>query len=123
MSENPSPADALNQMTRPGGYSGPAPTKDESNMGLLMYILAIPTGFIGPLIIWLMKKEGSAFLNDQGKEVLNWIITVIIAIVICVPLMFILIGFILYPLVMICHLVFTIIGAIKVSKGVAYRYP
>jgi len=119
----PPSAQPLNYQPPTGGYTGPAPTKDDTNMAVLSYILAIFTGFIGPLIIWLLKKEQSQFVNDQGKEVLNWIITVILAMLACIPLMFILIGFLLYPLVLLCHVIFTIMGAVKVSRGIAYRYP
>lgn len=105
------------------GYSGPAPTKEECNMGMLIYILSIVTGFIGPLIIWLMKKDQSPYLNDQGKESLNWIITVILVIIISIPLMFILVGFITYFGILIAHLVLTIMAAMKANKGIAYRYP
>lgn len=125
MSENPQPASPLNyeSMTSASGYSGPPPTKDETNMAMLTYILAIFTGFIGPLIIWLMKKDQSAFLNDQGKEVLNWSITVVLAYIVCIILMFVIIGIFLMPILLLCHLIFTIMGAVKVSKGIAYRYP
>jgi len=105
------------------GYAGPAPTKEESNMGMLIFILSLVTGFIGPLIIWLLKKDQSQYLNDQGKESLNWIITVILVMIISIPLMFILIGFITYFGILIAHLVLTIIAAIKANKGIAYRYP
>ncbi len=92
-------------------------------MALLVYLLAIPTGFIGPLILWLIKKDQSRFLDDQGKEVLNWSITLHIAQVACGVLMFAVIGMFLLPLVMVVHVVFTILGALKANQGVAYRYP
>lgn len=123
MSDNPTPSGPVAGMTSAPGYAGGAPSKDETNMGMLIYILAIFTGFIGPLILWLLKKEQSSFINDQGKEVLNWIITVILVIIVSIPLMLIFIGFLTYAAALICHLVFTIMGAIKASKGIAYRYP
>ncbi len=85
--------------------------------------------FIGPLIIWLVKKDTMPFVDDQAKEALNFNITVGIAffalfllalltfgigLVISIPL-WIIIG--------IAWLVFTIIAAIKANEGVAYRYP
>ncbi len=104
-------------------YSGPAPSKDECNMALLTYILCLVTGFIGPLIIWLIKKDQSAFVNHQGKEVLNWCITMVLAYIACFILMFIVIGIFLMPILLLVHLIFNIMGAISASKGVAYRYP
>jgi uncharacterized protein len=124
---NPNPGASPNPVdyaTAPaGGYQGPPPTKDETNMAMLIYILGIFTGFIGPLILWLVKKNESAFINDQGKEVLNFQITAFLAYVVCIILMFVIIGIFLIPVVMICYLVFLILGALKVNKGIAYRFP
>ncbi|MCS7034236.1 MAG: DUF4870 domain-containing protein, partial [Phycisphaerae bacterium] len=123
MSENPPPADSNpTGLTSTISYAGPAPNKDEINLTLLMYILTIFTGFIAPLIIWLIKKDQSQFINDQGKEVLNWCITFILAYIVCVLLMFVVIGIFLIPVLLILHVVFTIMGAVKASKGIAYRY-
>ena len=85
--------------------------------------------FIGPLVIWLMKKDTMPFVADQAKEALNFAITVSLAFlalwiltvmtlfiggVLTIPLMFVL-G--------VTALVFVIIAAIKANEGVAYRYP
>src|SRR5690348_1357609 len=59
----------------PGPYNGPAPDKDAKTMALLCHLLPIFTGFLGPLIIWLVKKDSSPFVDDQGKEALNFQIT------------------------------------------------
>lgn len=92
-------------------------------MAMLMYLLAILTGWLAPLIIWLIKKDQSPFINDQGKELLNFQITVFIALIICGLLTFVIIGCVLMPIVIICNLVFSIMGAIAVNKGTAYRFP
>ncbi|UCF00469.1 MAG: DUF4870 domain-containing protein [Planctomycetota bacterium] len=92
-------------------------------MAMLCHLLAIFTAFIGPLIIWLMKKDDDPFINDQGKEALNFQITVLIAMIASGLLSFVCIGFILMPLVWIVDLVFCIIASIKASGGQAYRYP
>ena len=113
------------------GYAAPAgaidmvppANKDEQNMGLLMFILAIFTGFIGPLILWLLKKTDSRYIEAQGKEILNFQITVFLAFLVCFVLAFVVIGVFLIPIVWICYLVFTIIGAVTASKGNFYRYP
>lgn len=103
--------------------AGAAPSKDDTNLATLIYVLCIFTGFIGPLIIWLMKKEQSQFVDEQGKEVLNWCITMVAAYLVCFLLMFIIIGIFLMPILAIAHIVLTIMGAMKVNKGIAYRYP
>ncbi|MEO7050060.1 MAG: DUF4870 domain-containing protein [Rhodanobacter sp.] len=85
--------------------------------------------FIGPLVIWLIKKDTMPFVNDQGKEALNFNITVAIAFVVLflLTVMTLGIGLIitipLWIIIGICWLVFTIIAAIKANEGVRYRYP
>lgn len=85
--------------------------------------------FIGPLIIWLLKKDTMPFVNDQGREALNFNITVAIAFLALFLLTIITLGIgalITVPLMIIiglAWLVLTIIAAIKANEGVAYRYP
>lgn len=83
----------------------------------------IPGNILVPLIIWLVKREGNAFLNDQGKEVLNFQITVTIAALVSFALFFVCIGIPMLVAVGVGSLVLGIIGAIKANEGVAYRYP
>ncbi|MBJ6977989.1 DUF4870 domain-containing protein [Luteimonas sp. MC1782] len=85
--------------------------------------------FIGPLVIWLLKKDTMPFVGDQAKEALNFNITVaIIFLVLFLMTIFTLgIGIIitgpLFVVVGLSWLVFTIIAAIKANDGIAYRYP
>lgn len=79
--------------------------------------------FVGPLVIWLVKKETMPFVEDQAKEALNFNITMMIAAAISWLLLFVLIGFILLPAVAIIWLVFVIVAAIKANEGTRYRYP
>ncbi|MDF1853070.1 MAG: DUF4870 domain-containing protein [Verrucomicrobiales bacterium] len=100
---------------------------DERTMALLAHILGAVTSIVGPLIIWLIKKDESPFVNDQGKEALNFQITVLIGyvatgIVAVLPVIGCIAG-ILYPAVMVVSLVFAILGGMEANKGVAYRYP
>lgn len=84
----------------------------------------IPFGnLIGPLIIWQIKKEVSPFVDDQGREALNFQLTVTLAGILCVILAFLLVGFFLFWILGIGALVFVIIAAIKANQGTAYRYP
>ena len=85
--------------------------------------------FIGPLVIWLVKKDTMPFVDDQAKEALNFNITVaIVFLVLFLMTIFTLgIGIIitgpLFVVVGIAWLVLTIVAAIKANEGVAYRYP
>lgn len=99
------------------------PGTDDRNLAMLAHLLGIVTGFVGALIIWLIKKDQSAFVDEQGKEALNFQITVMIAFVGAWILMFVLIDALLMPLLLIANLVFCILAAVAVSKGEHYRYP
>lgn len=98
-------------------------SKDARMWGMLCHLLAIFTSFIAPLIIWLIKKEEDPFIDNQGKEALNFQITVAIASIVSGLLCFACIGFVLLPLVGIADIVFCIMGTVKANSGVAYRYP
>jgi len=99
------------------------PGKDDCNIAMLAHLLGIFTGFLGALIIWLLKKDDSAYINAQAKEALNFQITIVIGFVIAWVLAWILIGIALIPILYILNIVFCIIGAIAASKGQDYRYP
>lgn len=109
----------------------PVPTPSyEVLQGAMLCHLAAFLGFVfpfgsvvGPLILWQMKKEVDPFIDDQGKEALNFQITVAIAWIACIVLAFAVIGFFLMVALAIATVVLTIIGSIKANKGIVYRYP
>ncbi|MFZ3155212.1 DUF4870 domain-containing protein [Pseudomonas sp.] len=86
--------------------------------------LVFPFGnLLGPLIVWQIKKDLDPFVDAQGKEALNFQISVALAALLCFLLMVVVIGFPLLVLVGIAALVLTIIAGIKANEGQAYRYP
>ena len=108
--------------------SQPAPetaavSQDSKNMGMLCHLLAIFTGFLGPLILWLVKKDEDQFVDSQGKEALNFQITVIFAIIASYILMIVFIGFLLLMATIVCNIIFCIMACVAASKGQNYRYP
>lgn len=78
---------------------------------------------LGPMIVWQIKRESDPFVDRQGKEALNFQITVSLAVVVSFLLMLVVIGFFLLGLVSIGALVLTIIAGIKANEGLDYRYP
>ena len=104
--------------------------KEELNWAMACHLSAlsgfvIPFGnIIGPLVIWLIKKDTMPLVDQHGKESLNFQITVLIAAVISFILMFVLIGMLLIVVVGIGALVLTIMASVKVANGdTGYRYP
>lgn len=104
-------------------YPLSAPTSDEKTMSALAHGLPIVCGFIGPLIIYLVKKDESQFVAENSKEALNFQITLFIGYMIAGILCAVLIGLFLLPALYVCSLIFSIVGAIKGSEGKIYRYP
>lgn len=85
---------------------------------------AIPFGnIIGPLFIWLLKKNESPFIDHHGKESLNFQISLTIYYAIAGLLVFLLIGFILLPIIFIAHLILSIMAGVRAYNGESFRYP
>jgi uncharacterized Tic20 family protein len=108
----------------------PIPSSEERNWALATHVSAFAVfiipgigGMLGPLIVWLLKKDQMQFVNDQGRESLNFQITIFIFGVIGFMLLFVLIGFPLLIALYIFNMVCIIIGTVKASEGVTYRYP
>ena len=98
-------------------------SKDERTLAMLCHLGALVTGFIAPLIIWLVKKDECPFVDEQGKEALNFVFTVMIGALICVPLAFVCVGVPLMMALGIYAMVMHIIGAVKTNDGIHFRYP
>jgi len=104
-------------------------SKDERTFAMLAHLSAlsgfvIPFGnIIGPLLIWMIKKDEMPFVDDQGKESLNFQISIFIYLVVSAVLIIVLIGIVLLIVVGIFSLIATIIAAVKANDGVKFRYP
>jgi uncharacterized Tic20 family protein len=130
----------------PVAASGPsAVSADERQWAMLAHLSALigylvtsgwagsVGGFLGPLIVWQMKKDTIPFVDQQGKEALNFSITICIAFAILFTFGMVFgivtlgLGFFLVipalVAVALYALIFTIIASIKANDGIAYRYP
>lgn len=99
------------------------PSNDERLLATAIYVTSFFTTIIGPLVIWLLKKDESEYINYHGKEYFNFIISYGVYSIISVFLMFVLIGFITIWAVGVAAFVFTIIAAVKAYEGQEYRFP
>lgn len=99
------------------------PGSDEKTLGLLAHLITLVSSFIGPIIIYLVKKDDSEFVANHAKESLNFQITMLLAYIVCFILMFVIIGVFLMGLIGIIDLVLVIVAAVKASEGKNYRYP
>lgn len=99
------------------------PSSDDKNIATITHLGGTVFSFIPALIVWILKKEDSAYIGDQAKEALNFQITMLIAQFIAGVLVVILVGFLLMGIIWLFNIVFCIIAAISTSKGETYRYP
>ncbi len=91
-------------------------------MGMACHLLGL-VGFLGPLIIWLVKRNDHPFVDDQGKEALNFQLSILIYSVVSMFLIFVFIGIPLIIALPIFNLVMVIVAAVAANNGQAYRYP
>ncbi|MEH6815533.1 MAG: DUF4870 domain-containing protein [Pseudoalteromonas distincta] len=100
--------------------------KDERMWAMLCHLSALagfvmPFGsIIGPLIVWLIKRDEMPVVDVHGKKALNFQITMAIAYVVCFLLMFVAVGLILLPIVAIFGFV---MASIKANEGKEFNYP
>jgi len=88
----------------------------------LSSFIGIP-GFIGPLVVWLLRKDDMPFASDQAKEALNFQLTFYIAIVVSIILCVLLIGIAFLWVLSFIGIICPIIAAFKANGGTCYRYP
>ena len=120
--------DAPESMADPGPNG---PSRLERNWAMGCHLaglcgIVIPfifAGLVATLLIWLLKREDGSFIDDQGKEALNFQISLIIYLFGCIILIFIGIGVLLIIPLYLYAFICIVIGAVKASEGTAFRYP
>lgn len=96
---------------------------EERMLAAVLYVVSLFVPIIGPLIIWLIKKDESAFIDYHGREYFNFFISYSVYSVISGILVLLLVGIFLLWILGIMALVFTIIAAVKAYEGNEYRFP
>lgn len=105
------------------------PQKPDRSWDILCHLLAVagfvvPLGnLLGPLVIWLIKKDQVPSVDAHGKESLNFQISMTIYAIIAALSIFAIVGIVLLPAVLITNLVLVIVASVKASNGEFYRYP
>ena len=105
------------------------PDSNARMWGMLCHLSALSLYFtgigfiVGPLIVWLIKKDDHPFIDDQGKESLNFEITIAIYYLISTVAIFCVVGIPMLVVLHIFHIVLIIVAAMRANNGQAYRYP
>lgn len=111
-----------------GGSTAPALPSEVRNWGMAAHLSAFlgawaALAFVGPLVVWLLKREEHPFIEHHAKEALNFNLSVLLYGAVGLVLAFLLVGIPLLIALGIAWVVFTIIAAVKASNGEGYRYP
>jgi uncharacterized Tic20 family protein len=120
-------AQATGPQAAPAQEAGPG--KDERMWAMLCHLAALaahvcPFGnVVGPLVVWLIKKDEYPLVDDQGKEAVNFQITMTIAGLLCLPLVFVIVGIFLAIAVYFASFILAIVAAVRANGGERYRYP
>lgn len=94
------------------------------HLSALSGLLGNGIGFlVGPLVVWLLKKNDDPFIDMHGKEAVNFQITMFLALFVSLFLILVLIGIVLIFIVGAMMIIFPIIGALKADRGEEYKYP
>jgi uncharacterized Tic20 family protein len=80
-------------------------------------------GVLGPLICWLSRKDDSQWVNINGRNSINFQLSVLLYMVLAIPLCFIIVGFPIIFVLVTLKVICVIIASIKASKGELFRYP
>jgi len=93
----------------------------------LIPIVPVIGSIIGPLVVWQIKKDEFGFVDEQGKEAVNFQISILlyllVSAILWVPLSFVCIGAVIPVAISIVDLIFLLIAAVKANDGEHYRYP
>lgn len=108
----------------------PQPADEERTMAMLCHLLGIFTGFLGPMVLWLVRKDQSSFVDHHGRESLNFQITLTLVMLglggLTFFLIFLIVGLLLVPVLIaipFVGLVLEILAAVAAQRGDWHRYP
>jgi uncharacterized protein len=89
---------------------------------LLSFVIPF-AGLVMPIVMWSVNKDKNPLIDANGKVLMNWIISSLIYGVACGLLILVVIGIPLFIALLICELVFCIIGGVKANNGEVWKYP
>ncbi|HET7303423.1 MAG TPA: DUF4870 domain-containing protein [Segeticoccus sp.] len=111
-----------------GGYVQPMSPPDQRTWGMVAHLAPFVASlvglpFLGSLVVYLIYKDRGDFVRRHSAESLNFQLTLLIAYVVAGLLIFVLIGFVLLPLLWIASVILQIVAAVAAYNGQEYRYP
>lgn len=104
-------------------------TESERNWAMFCHLSSFASviipfgGIIGPLICWSSRRYESVFVDAHGKASINFQLSILLYIVVCIPLIFIIIGVFFLAALLILEFVCVIMASIRASRGEDFHYP
>lgn len=119
----------MQEYSQPTSPAAPVGQPDQSRWAMLCHAaslagFAIPFGnILGPLLVWILKKDEMPLVDDQGKEAMNFQITMTLLYLCSFLLVILMVGILFLVIAGLLSVIFTVVAMVKASEGVAYRYP
>jgi uncharacterized Tic20 family protein len=98
-------------------------TSDDRTLAALLHLSAFVLSFVGPLVIWLVQRERSPFIDHHGKQAVNFHLSMLLYSFVTFIAIFFLIGLLLLPFLIVLGFVLPIVAAVKAAQGKSFRYP
>ena len=104
-------------------------SETERNWAMLCHLSAFAGyffpfgGIIGPLICWLTRKDESQWVDQNGKQSMNFQLSILLYMVLSIPLIIIIIGIPIIIFLGFLEVICIIIASVKASKGEEFKYP
>ena len=116
---HPMPSAPRPDLTEEEGPQGPEKSQEARNMAILCHVLGI-FGFFAPLVIWLSERDKHRFVDEHGREAMNYQVSLMIY---CAALCVVVVGVFALPVLAVVHVILSIMGAVNASRGQSWRYP
>jgi uncharacterized Tic20 family protein len=105
------------------GAAQPLRPDEERLWATLGHLGALLLGFLAPLVVYLVLKDRSRWVADTSREALNFNLSYLLYLLVSAALMVVLVGFVVFPVVLVAYYVFVIVGGVKTANGELYRFP
>jgi uncharacterized Tic20 family protein len=92
-------------------------------MHLCFLLVSSGIGLVGFLVLWIANKDQYPIVDQHGKNIANWGLSVVLYLICSIPLTFVLVGFFFMGALAVLVLIFGIIGAVKANQGEVWEYP
>ena len=121
MSSDPDPADTTTDASEVDD--------EERTWGILAHAggfagLAVPFGnVVAPLVVWLVKRDESRFVDENGIRALNFQLTWSVVLLVTALSVLVGVGLVLFPLAVLAWLILTVVGTVKAADDEVYDYP